>query len=169
MEQKILKTVNFADTSELYSAIGELSCFSILVEQADERQVRAFQLVERTLPDGSQQKAIRFVPWVEPPPSEPPAVSRKMGKGEHGIMSQIHDYPSAFPFLTLTHMHNTSCVGLDDFGKPSFMCNYEFNACTTCQATGASAADMAKCVQVRRDKARRSGHDERKHNTKGCF
>lgn len=84
-------------------------------------------------------------------------------------VAQIHDYPSAFPYLTLSHMHSDKCVGLDDFGKPSFICNREFNCCTTCQATGASATDMAECVRVRRDKARKAGCDERRYNTSGCF
>jgi hypothetical protein len=82
---------------------------------------------------------------------------------------RIHDYPGAFPYLTLTHLHSAECCGLDDFGKPSFVCNLEFNACTTCMATGASAADMAECVRIRREKARKAGHDERRYSTLGCF
>lgn len=84
-------------------------------------------------------------------------------------MVQVHDYPGSFPYLTLTHMHSDACVGLDDFGKPLFICNYEFNACTTCLATGANARDMAECVRVRRAKFRKTGQDERKHSTAGCF
>lgn len=85
------------------------------------------------------------------------------------IRAQIHDYPSAFPYLTLSHIHSDVCVGLDDFGKPSFVCNYEFNACTTCQAMGVNASDMEKCVRVRREKARKEGQDERRNHIAGCF
>jgi hypothetical protein len=82
----------------------------------------------------------------------------------------IHDYPSAFPYLTLMHMHSDACCGIDELsGKPSFICNYEFNACTTCQATGATKEDMAECVRVRREKARKAGQDERRQSTAGCF
>ena len=81
----------------------------------------------------------------------------------------IHDYPSAFPYLTLAHIHSDDCCGLDDFGKQSFVCNYEFNACTTCMATGASRTEMEKCVNFRREKARREGRDERRRSTRGCF
>jgi hypothetical protein len=84
-------------------------------------------------------------------------------------MAQIHDYGGSFPYLTLTHLHKDACCGLDDFGKPSFTCNYEFNACTTCMATGANAEDMAECVRVRREKSRKSGRDERRYDTRGVF
>jgi hypothetical protein len=82
----------------------------------------------------------------------------------------IHDYPSAFPYLTLSHMHTDACCGIDEFtGKPSFVCNYEFNACTTCQCMGASAVDMEKCVRFRREKMRKESNDERRLHVRGCF
>lgn len=83
--------------------------------------------------------------------------------------AQIHDYPSAFPYLTLTHVHSDECCGLDDFGNPSFVCDYEFNACTTCVSMDASPTAMAECVRVRREKARKQGRDERKRSTIGVF
>ena len=71
--------------------------------------------------------------------------------------AMIHDYPSAFPYLTLYHLHSDACCGLDDFGKPSFICGYPLNACTTCQVMGASAADMAVCVAARTKKMQAAG------------
>lgn len=85
-------------------------------------------------------------------------------------MALIHHYQSAFPYLTLSHVHTDACCGIDELtGKPSFICNYEFNACTTCMATGASKEDMAVCVGIRRENARKSGKDERRYNVRGCF
>lgn len=84
-------------------------------------------------------------------------------------MGQVHDYGGSFPYLTLTHIHSDECCGLDDHGKPSFICNYEFNACTTCMATGANREEMAECVSFRRAKARRNGKDERRLLIGGCF
>lgn len=82
----------------------------------------------------------------------------------------IHDQPSAFPYLTLSHVHADVCCGIDELtGKPSFICNYEFNACTTCLATGATSIEMEVCVRVRRDRARKNGHEERRFNIRGCF
>ena len=82
---------------------------------------------------------------------------------------RIHDYPSAFPHLTLEHIHTDGCCGIDELGKPSFICGREFNACTTCMAIGASVDDMAECVRFRREKARKEGNDERRQSTVGCF
>lgn len=68
MKEKVIETVKFENVFELrnaLSAVDEMTEENVSVEQADSRQARAFEVVERE-EDGVKTLAIRFVPWVAP-------------------------------------------------------------------------------------------------------
>lgn len=71
--EKVIHTLRFGDAFELRQRLNELidllppGGMSICgVEQYDARDVRAFQVLETTLSDGSKTYDIRFLPWLWP-------------------------------------------------------------------------------------------------------
>lgn len=72
MSERVIETVKFGSVFDLRNKLCELcdgklnDTQAIGVEQHDGRDLRAFQIVERTLTDGSKTLDIRFVPWVTP-------------------------------------------------------------------------------------------------------
>lgn len=65
--ERIVETVRFKDHRDLaYELLEWSSAVPVGVQQHDGRDVRAFQVVETTLTDGSKVVDIRFIPWVAP-------------------------------------------------------------------------------------------------------
>lgn len=66
MSERIIETVKFTSVMELAEFLEDRAYQTAGIQQADGRDVRAFQVIESTLSDGSKVTDIRFVPWVVP-------------------------------------------------------------------------------------------------------
>jgi hypothetical protein len=70
--ETVIETVRFTNARELFLALMNVpNLENVGIEQHDARDVHAFELVQRTLPDQSTQAHIRFLPFVAPLQTEP--------------------------------------------------------------------------------------------------
>jgi hypothetical protein len=72
MSEIVNETIKFSNARELFLALMNVpNLENVGIEQHDARDVHAFELVQRTLPDQSTQAHIRFLPFVAPLQTEP--------------------------------------------------------------------------------------------------
>jgi len=66
VSERVIETVKFKSVMELAELLEDRAYQTAGIQQADGREVRAFQIIETTLSDKVKVLDIRFVPWVVP-------------------------------------------------------------------------------------------------------